>query len=139
MNFWRILKTRRCHVGQDAKISGISERLDNEYVIAEKRQTERSLSISSFLMIRELVEGKVTPIEKIAHREKYTTHQINLMISLAFLSLKLVIAAVEGRLLRGIGISNLRYIPTEWAKQHAPSVWSFSFIRHPRNRWPQQL
>lgn len=67
----------------------------------------------------ELVEGNLTSVEDIAQREKCTARQVNLMISLAFLSPRLVIAAVEGRLPRGIGISTLRDLPPEWEKQHS--------------------
>jgi hypothetical protein len=38
-------------------------------------------------------------------------------ISLAFLAPKLVQAAIEGRLLRGICIERLRDPPTEWSRQ----------------------
>jgi site-specific DNA recombinase len=38
-------------------------------------------------------------------------------ISLAFLAPKLVRAAVEGRLARGINIERLRDAPAEWSKQ----------------------
>jgi site-specific DNA recombinase len=38
-------------------------------------------------------------------------------ISLAFLAPNLVKAAIEGRLLRGIGIERLRDLPSEWSQQ----------------------
>jgi site-specific DNA recombinase len=38
-------------------------------------------------------------------------------ISLAFLAPKLVRAAVEGRLTRGINIERLRDAPAEWSRQ----------------------
>jgi hypothetical protein len=40
-------------------------------------------------------------------------------ISLAFLAPKLVQAAVEGRLSRGIGVTRLRNAPAEWSRQYA--------------------
>jgi hypothetical protein len=43
--------------------------------------------------------------------------QINLTLSLAFLAPKLVKAAVEGRLHRGINIERLRDPDPNWAKQ----------------------
>jgi hypothetical protein len=39
--------------------------------------------------------------------------------SLAFLAPKLVQAAVEGRLPRGIGVTRLRDAPAEWSRQYA--------------------
>jgi hypothetical protein len=53
----------------------------------------------------------------LARRERCTTRQINLTLSLAFLSPKLVKAAVEGRLLRGINIQRLRDPDPNWAVQ----------------------
>jgi len=53
----------------------------------------------------------------LAKRERCTLRQINLTLSLAFLSPHLVKAAVEGRLPRGINIERLRDPDPNWAKQ----------------------
>ena len=45
--------------------------------------------------------------------------QVNMMISLAFLAPRLVQAAVQGRLPRGIGVTRLRDAPAEWSRQYA--------------------
>jgi hypothetical protein len=50
---------------------------------------------------------------------KDTTRQVNMTISLAFLTPDLVKAAVEGRLPRGIGVTRLRDAPAEWSRQYA--------------------
>jgi hypothetical protein len=55
--------------------------------------------------------------EQIALRERCTVRQVNMTISLAFLAPKLVRAAVEGRLPRGINIERLRDAPAEWKRQ----------------------
>ncbi|MGN6410321.1 MAG: recombinase family protein, partial [Nitrobacter sp.] len=52
-----------------------------------------------------------------ANREKCSIRQVNMTISLAFLAPSLVQAAVDGRLPRGIGVSNLRDAPAEWSQQ----------------------
>jgi DNA invertase Pin-like site-specific DNA recombinase len=67
----------------------------------------------------EIVTGVVADVEQIAAREKCGVRQVNLTISLAFLSPTLVKAAIDGRLPRGIGIARLRDAPAEWSKQHA--------------------
>ena len=67
----------------------------------------------------ELTTGAATSVEQIAAREKCSVRQANLTISLAFLSPTLVMAAVEGRLPRGIGVARLRDAPAEWSRQHA--------------------
>jgi hypothetical protein len=67
----------------------------------------------------EIVMGNVADVEEIAAREKCSVRQVNMTMSLAFLSPALVAAAIDGRLPRGIGIARLRDAPAEWSKQHA--------------------
>jgi site-specific DNA recombinase len=66
----------------------------------------------------EIVTGNVADVEQIAAREKCSVRQVNMTISLAFLSPTLVNAAIDGRLPRGIGIARLRDAPAEWSRQH---------------------
>jgi site-specific DNA recombinase len=65
----------------------------------------------------EMISGSVTHAEQIALREKCSVRHVNMTISLAFLAPKLVQAAVEGRLPRGINIERLRDAPAEWSRQ----------------------
>src|SRR5258705_2980127 len=65
----------------------------------------------------EIVSGSVTDVQQIAARQKCSARQVNMTISLAFLSPDLVRAAVEGRLPRGIGVERLRDAPAEWSRQ----------------------
>jgi site-specific DNA recombinase len=67
----------------------------------------------------EICTGSVLDVDEIAAREKCSVRQINMTISLAFLSPTLVKAAIDGRLPRGIGIARLRDAPAEWSRQHA--------------------
>lgn len=67
----------------------------------------------------EIVAGTVIDAEQIAAREKCSVRQVNMTISLAFLSPTLVIAAIDGTLPRGVGVARLRDAPAEWSKQHA--------------------
>jgi DNA invertase Pin-like site-specific DNA recombinase len=67
----------------------------------------------------EIVMGNVTGVEEIAAREKCSMRQVNMTISLAFLSPTLVAAAIDGRLPRGVGVARLRDAPAEWSRQHA--------------------
>ena len=66
----------------------------------------------------EIVAGTVT-VEQIAAREQCSIRQVNMTISLAFLAPRLMQAAVEGRLPRGIGVTRLRDAPAEWDRQYA--------------------
>jgi site-specific DNA recombinase len=65
----------------------------------------------------EIISGSVTNVDQIASRERCSVRYVNMTISLAFLAPKLVRAAVEGRLARGINIERLRDAPAEWSKQ----------------------
>lgn len=65
----------------------------------------------------EIVSGRST-IEQIAVQQKCSVRQINLTLSMAFLAPPLVKATIEGRLPRGIGITELRDAPPEWSKQY---------------------
>ena len=65
----------------------------------------------------EIVSGSVTDAAQIAARERCSVRHVNMTISLAFLAPKLVRAAVEGRLPRGINIARLRDSPAEWSRQ----------------------
>ena len=65
----------------------------------------------------EIIAGSITDAKQLAKRERCTLRQINLTLSLAFLSPHLVKAAVEGRLPRGINIERLRDPDPNWAKQ----------------------
>ena len=65
----------------------------------------------------EIVSGSVTSVDEIALRERCSLRHVNMTISLAFLATKLVRAAVEGRLPRGVNIARLRDAPAEWSRQ----------------------
>jgi site-specific DNA recombinase len=65
----------------------------------------------------DVVSGRVSTVAQLCAREKCSVRQVNMTISLAFLSPNLVKAAVEGRLPRGIGIERLRDPPIEWSRQ----------------------
>jgi len=65
----------------------------------------------------EIISGAVSDVEQIASRERCSVRHVNMTISLAFLAPKLVRAAVEGRLPRGINIERLRDAPAEWRRQ----------------------
>lgn len=67
----------------------------------------------------EILTGVAVDAEQIAAREKCSVRQVNMTISLAFLSPTLVIAAIDGTLPRGVGVARLRDAPAEWSKQHA--------------------
>jgi site-specific DNA recombinase len=83
---------------------------------------ERRLKLVSAIVrgrrwLDEIITGSATDAEQIASRERCSVRQANMTISLAFLAPKLVRAAVEGRLPRGVNIERLRDAPAEWSRQ----------------------
>jgi len=65
----------------------------------------------------ELTSSAAVTIETISARELCSARHVSMTISLAFLSPTLVRAAVEGRLPRGIGVEQLRELPSDWSDQ----------------------
>lgn len=65
-----------------------------------------------------LVSGTVKSAEELSIREGCSAREINRCITLAFLSPRLVEAAVAGALPRGVGVATLHGLPVEWT-QHA--------------------
>jgi site-specific DNA recombinase len=98
--------------------SAISSRSDRRPIRAETRAKLVASIAKGRQWLEELSSGTVTSAAQIAARESCTTRQVNMTISLAFLAPALVQAAVEGRLPRGVGVSNLRDAPAEWSGQH---------------------
>jgi hypothetical protein len=99
--------------------SGISSRTDHRPIRAETRAKLVASIAKGRHWLEELSSGTVTSAAQIAARERCTTRQVNMTISLAFLAPALVQAALEGRLPRGVGVANLRDAPAEWSGQHA--------------------
>jgi site-specific DNA recombinase len=85
---------------------------------AETRATLVAAIARGRRWLDEIVAGTVTSVEQIAAREKCSIRQVHMTISLAFLAPRLVKAAVEGRLPRGIGVTRLRDAPAEWTRQY---------------------
>ena len=65
----------------------------------------------------ELTADPKTSTESIAKRVRCSPRKINKTISLAFLSLALVKAAIEGTLPHGMGVARLFDLPAEWSRQ----------------------
>jgi hypothetical protein len=67
----------------------------------------------------ELIADPTATAASIAQREGCSIRQVNMTISLASLAPRLVRAAIEGRLPRGIGVTRLRDAPVEWSRQYS--------------------
>lgn len=95
-----------------------SQRMDKRPIRSETRAKLVQAIAQGRHWVDELISGSVTSTQQIASREQCSLRQVNLTISLAFLSPTLVKAAVDGQLPRGVGISTIRDLPELWAAQH---------------------
>jgi site-specific DNA recombinase len=64
------------------------------------------------------MSGQVTSTHAIAAREGLSERSVRMTLSLAFLAPDLVKAAVDGRLMRGTGVTSFAELPSDWAEQH---------------------
>lgn len=81
-----------------------SQRMDIRPIRSEARAKLMQAIAQDRSWVVELISGSVTSTQQIASREQCSLRQVNLTISLAFLSPTLVKAAVDEHLPRGIGI-----------------------------------
>jgi DNA invertase Pin-like site-specific DNA recombinase len=113
---WRKMSMRR---RRDIIVPASLPSHDPRPIRAETRATLVASIARGRCWLDEIVADTVTGVEQIAARDKCSIRQVNMTISLAFLAPKLVKAAVEGRLPRGIGVTRLRDAPAEWSRQYA--------------------
>jgi hypothetical protein len=64
-----------------------------------------------------MIKGEVTDIASIAQREGKSERAVRTTLSLAFLSPEIVRGTIDGKLPRGIGVSDLTDLPLGWADQ----------------------
>jgi hypothetical protein len=65
----------------------------------------------------ELIAGRVLDIANVAHQKKRSVRSTTMLFSLAFLAPGLVQAIAENRLPRGIGLTRLADLPSDWSEQ----------------------
>ena len=96
-----------------------SKRTDKRPIRAETRAKLVQAIAQGRRWVDELVDGTSISITGIATRERCSLRQVSRAMTLAFLSPRLVEAAVAGQLPRGIGVATIRHLPAEWSQQHA--------------------
>ena len=67
--------------------------------------------------LEDLSNGQAADMASIAHENKLSEKSVRSMISLAFLAPDIVQAAIDGRLPRGLGISQMTDLPSDWDDQ----------------------
>jgi site-specific DNA recombinase len=65
----------------------------------------------------ELIAGRVLDIAEIAPRESRSVRSTAMLLSLAFLAPRLVQAIADNRMPRGIGLTRLADLPSDWSEQ----------------------
>ena len=65
----------------------------------------------------ELIAGRVLDIAEITQREKRSIRSTAMLLSLAFLAPRLVQTIADNRLPRGIGLTRLTDLPSDWSEQ----------------------
>jgi site-specific DNA recombinase len=66
---------------------------------------------------KDLVSGREADIETIARKEGRSARSVSMLLSLAFLAPGLVKAIAENRMPRGIGLTRMTDLPSEWPMQ----------------------
>jgi hypothetical protein len=86
------------------------------------RSETRALLVSAIAQgrrwLNELATDAAITVDGIARRERCSVRKVNMTLSLTFLAPSLVKAAIEGRLPRGIGVTRLADLPSEWPRQY---------------------
>ena len=70
------------------------------------------------LWLNELLTSPTSSQDAIAKRERCSVRKINMTISLAFLAPSLIKAVIDGRLPRGLGITQLCDLSADWSEQY---------------------
>ena len=65
----------------------------------------------------ELIAGRILDIADLAQREKRSVRSTAMLLSLAFLAPRLVQAIADNRMPRGIGLTRLAGLPSDWSEQ----------------------
>ena len=65
----------------------------------------------------ELTSGRAPDVDTLATREDRSPRSVSMLLSLAFLAPDLVKAIVENRMPRGIGLTRMTDLPSDWDEQ----------------------
>jgi hypothetical protein len=98
-------------------------------VRAETRARLLDAIAKARLWVDELISGKVTGTDAIAHREGCSGRSVRMTLNLAFLAPEIVEAAQNGTLPNGLGLSQMTDLPMAWRDQRQTLG---SFIRDSR-------
>jgi hypothetical protein len=69
--------------------------------------------------LQQLAEGQAADINSIARQHDLSVKTVRSTVSLAFLAPDIVQAVIDGRLPRGVGISQMTDLPMSWDEQRS--------------------
>jgi hypothetical protein len=103
---------------RDILVPADPARSDRAPIRSDTRATLLDAIARGRLYLAELLSGRAVSAQEIAIRDSRSPRSVNMMLSLAFLSPAIVSAAIDGRLPRGIGVTRLVDLPSDWTRQH---------------------
>jgi hypothetical protein len=103
-------------------IEGDSQCAERRSIRAESRVRILEAIAKARFWIEELTAGEVTSTSEIAVRETCSERSVRMLLTLAWLSPKIVGAVVEGTLARAAGVTRLTNLPAGWTEQHQSLV-----------------
>jgi site-specific DNA recombinase len=100
------------------------------------RSENRALLVASIARgrrwLNKLIADPTANAESIVKREDCAARKVNMTISLAFVALDLVKAAIDGRLPHGMGVARLSDPPVKWSRQRQTLTTMSSVNRNQR-------
>ncbi|MGU3286242.1 recombinase family protein [Methylobacterium mesophilicum] len=108
---------KRVHNRRDIIVTPGSKRPGLRPMKPEDRARILKAIARSRAWIDDLAAARVTGTDAIAAREGCSERSVRMVLPLAQLSPRVVVAIVEGRLPRGIGVRDLVVLPVSWADQ----------------------
>ena len=103
---------------RDILVPADPSRPNHKPIRSDTRATLLDAIARGRLYLAELLSGRAASPQEIAIRDGRSPRSINMMLSLAFLSPAIVVATIDGRLPRGIGVTRLIDLPSDWPRQH---------------------
>ena len=106
--------TRKHHAAEE-KIRIVLDGLRGEYGIAELCRREGIAQ--GIIWVDELISHKDRTIQDIADRHNLSDRNVRSRLSLGLLAPEIVEAAIDGRLARGVTVTQMADLPSDWAEQ----------------------
>lgn len=101
----------------EARDFGWAEKTSKRPIRSEARSRLLKGIAHGRLWLDQLIAGNVEGINALAARQNVSEKTVRSTLSLAFLAPDIVQAAIEGKLPRGLGVTQMTDLPMDWAAQ----------------------